>query len=415
MTGSATAGARPAGIADVRKAFPALRSPTILLENAGGSQVPAVVADAVRDYMLERYVQLGADYELSRRATATVDAAHRLAGTIMNAGDGGTVVLGSSSTALCNMLGHCYRAALQPGDEVIVADTGHESNIGPWVRLAEAGIVVRHWPVDADAMRCRIEDLEPLLGPRTKLVAFPHVSNLLGEVVDVEAVTRLAHGAGARVVVDGVAFAPHRAIDVAAWGVDWYFFSAYKVYGPHMACLFGRREAWAELHGANHFFLGDAPPYAFEPGGVSHEGCAGLNALEGYLRFLAGAGADVATRAVVERAFETMEAYEAPLIERLVRYLEDREDVRLIGPAADAGPARVGTISFVHRTRTSAEIARAVAARGIGIRHGHMYAYRLCESLGLDPGDGVVRVSFVHYNTIDEIDSLTRVLDEVLA
>ena len=109
------------------------------------------------------------------------------------------------------------------------------------------------------------------------LVAFPHVSNLLGEIVDVAEVTSLAHQSGARVVVDGVAYAPHRAIDVASWKVDWYAYSAYKVYGPHMAVLWGRSDALAELTGPNHFFIpDDEVPYKFEIGGPSHEGCAGI-------------------------------------------------------------------------------------------------------------------------------------------
>ncbi|MHC4992791.1 MAG: cysteine desulfurase-like protein [Planctomycetota bacterium] len=396
----------------IRAAFPALQSETVFLENAGGSQVPAVVADRIREYMLGSYVQLGAPYELSRQATARVEEAHTFANLLMNGADRGHAIIGPSSTALCNMLAECYGRALEPGDEIVVAQTGHETNVGPWVRLERSGMRVRWWPVDREAQNCRIEDLQPLLGPRTRLVALPHVSNLLGEIVDVARVAELAHAAGARVVVDGVAFAPHRAIDVAAWNADWYFYSAYKVYGPHMACLFGTHEALGELEGPNHFFVPrDEVPYKFESGGVNHEACAGLLALGEYLTYLTGARE--CSRAVIEEAFAIMEAREAPLAARLVDFLATRPGVRIVGPA-HAEASRVGTISFVHESSSSRAIATEVTARQIGIRYGHMYAYRLCQGLGLDPEDGVVRISLVHYNTMQEIDRLIEVLETVI-
>jgi len=119
-------------------------------------------------------------------------------------------------------------------------------------------------------------------------------------------------------------------------------------------------------------------------------------------------------RPAIERAFETMTACELPLQAKLIEYLRSRDDVRIIGPNDD-GASRVGTISFVHSSKSSAEITAAVDRSGIGIRHGHMYAYHLCEAAGLDPEDGVVRTSLVHYNTLEEIERLIKVFDEVLA
>ena len=275
---------------EIRDRFPALAGDTIFLEYAGGSQVPAVVAEAIRDYMLSSYVQLGAGYPTSQRATALVDKAHSFVRLLMNGGEG-AAILGSSTTALLHMLANCYRAALGPGRAVVVAETGHEANVGPWKHLAASGCELRWWKMDPESFSCPIEALDELLDDRVALVAFPHVSNLLGEIVDVAAITAKAHAAGARVVVDGVAYAPHRAMDVAAWDVDWYAYSAYKVYGPHMAALWGRRDALAELRGPNHFFVPDHDlPYKFELGGASHEGCAGLLGLADYLGFLAGSG-----------------------------------------------------------------------------------------------------------------------------
>jgi cysteine desulfurase family protein (TIGR01976 family) len=398
----------------IRAQFPALASDTVFFENAGGSQVPRVVADRVRDYMLSSYVQLGAGYPLSRASTRLVDAAHDFVKMMMG-GREGAVILGPSTSALLQMLADCYATVLEPGSEVIVAQSGHEANVGPWKRLASRGVRLRWWEFDSDSCTCPMGNLQSLLTDRTALVAFPHVSNLLGDIVDVQLVTELAHSVGARVVVDGVAYAPHRAMDVTGWNVDWYGYSTYKVYGPHLAALWGRQDALAELTGPNHFFISrDDLPHKFELGGVDHEACAGVLGLREYLAVVIGLEDPAELdRAALERAFEVMAACELAPQQRLIDYLGSRSDVRIVGPR-ESGPNRVGTVSFVHSNLSSAEISEAVYRSGIAIRHGHMYAYHLCEALGLDPDDGVVRVSLVHYNTPEEIDRLTETLDRAL-
>jgi len=413
--------------AHIRRAFPALQSGTVFLENAGGSQLPRQVADRMHHYLQHSYVQLGAGYPLSQQCTRLVDAAHDFIRLFMN-GSRGQVILGPSSSALLSMLSDCYAATLQPGQEIILAETGHEANLGPWKRLQRQGAKLRWWRMNPDNFQCSLADLEELLSESTALVAFPHVSNLLGEVVDIKTITAAAHRVGARVVVDGVAFAPHRIMDIDGWDVDWYAYSAYKVYGPHLGILYGRQDALAELTGPNHFFIpDDEVPYKFELGGVNHEGCAGLLGLSDYLQYLIDEdlAADVTlpqtgiqstetcTRETVEQAGALIQDCELALQERLVNYLLGKPAVRIIGPAT-AVATRVATISFVHARRSSREITRIIDRSGIAIRHGHMYAYHLCEALGLDPEDGVVRISCVHYNTPEEIDRLLEVLDPIL-
>lgn len=403
----------------LRACFPGLDRSTALLENAGGSQVPDVVTQAVADHMRHRYVQLGAGYPLSREADEAVAAAHEFSQTFVG-DDGpteqrrGVCVLGPSTSQLCAMLASEYGKTLEAGDNVIVVQTGHEANVGPWTKLADQGIEVRIWPVDPRTLRCEIDDLLPLLDSRTRVVAVVHVSNLLGEVVDLAAVTRRAHQFDAHVIVDGVAYAPHRTVDVLAADVDAYVFSTYKVYGPHMAVLWARRALLDSFPGPNHFFIPhDELPYRFELGGVSHEAAAGWAALPEYLRVVADAGADApADRALVTRAFERMAELERPLIDRLVGFLADDERFTVVGPTTDDRD-RVATVSFLHRDRSSADVVAALHAADIAVRNGHMYARRLCEPLGLDPTDGVVRVSAVHYNAPDEIDRVLAVLREL--
>jgi cysteine desulfurase family protein (TIGR01976 family) len=399
----------------IRRQYPALASGFAYLENAGGSQMPRIVADSMRHYMLHTFVQLGAGYEVSRKATATVDEAHAFMNLFVNGQQTGEVAFGSSTSTLCRMLADCYAEILQPGDEVIVSEIGHEANVGPWVRLEKHGIKIKWWRLDPESMTTPLGGLEPLLTEKTKIVAFPHVSNLLGEILDVKAITALAHRVGARVIVDGVAYAPHRAIDVQDWDVDWYAFSAYKVYGPHMGVLYGKRKAFLELTGPNHFFIShDEIPYKFELGSANYESCAGVVGLSHYFKLLAGQDAEVSPdRTTITKAYEVMAACEAPLQERMISDLLTKPQVRIMGPSHWQS-SRVGTVSFVHQSLSSASIVRIVDEHNIGIRNGNMYAYRLCEALGLEPEDGVVRVSFVHYNTLEEIERLIRVLDSVL-
>lgn len=405
----------PIDMTRIRDQFPALSSNTVFLENAGGSQVPKVVADRMHEYMLNSYVQLDAGYALSTQATKMVEEAHEFINLFMNGQRTGKVIFGASCSILCRMLADCYGQVLSPGDEIIVAETGHEANTGPWMHLERLGIEVRIWKMDPRTCESPLKLLEQLLNVRTRIVAFPHVSNLLGGIEDIQAITRLAHEHDARVVVDGVAFAPHRVMDVEAWNVDWYVYSTYKVYGPHMAVLYGRHDAYAELGGPNHYFIpDDEVPYKFELGGACHEACRGLLALGEYLNVLTGSDADAAvTRETVVRAFEIMTQCEAEPQARLIRYLLDHPRVRLIGPES-VGEDRVGTISFLHEKLTSKRVAQAAHEHGIGIRNGHMYAHRLCKALGMEPDDGVVRVSLVHYNTIEEIDQLIEVFDNIL-
>ena len=403
-----------------RSRFPALAGDWIYLDNAGGSQTLGAVADAVRDYLLTANVQHGASYEPSRRAVVAVAAGQAAAAELAGAADPGEILLGPSTTALMQNLARAMVAGgwLAPGDEVIVTEVDHEANIGPWRRLAEHGVVVREWRLDRDSLRLRAEELAPLLSRRTRLVAFSHCSNVLGGFHDVPALAALAHEAGARVVVDGVAFAPHRRVDVAALGADFYGFSLYKVYGPHLAALWGRRELLLSLGKLNHEFVADDDlPYKLQPGGSCYELAAALPPIVDYLAELgrrAGADAAAGRRVALETAFLAIAAHEEALATRLLGFLRSRRDVRVVGDAAPARDRRAPTVSFVAPGRDSEEIVRRVDDSRIGIRFGDFYARRLIEALGLAERQGVVRVSMVHYNSPEEIDRAILALERAL-
>ncbi len=384
----------------IRSRFPALASDWAFMENAGGSQVPISVIEAVSNYYRENYVQVGAGYPHSDRATQTVADAHRFTEDLMGVGKAGKAILGSSTTQLFHTLAHAYSQILKAGDEIVIANNNHESNIGAWLGLEKQGIKIRYWEVDPVTGSLSIENL--VLTGNTKLVCFPHASNLIGEVIDVAEVTRVVHAAGGRVVVDGVAYAPHDLIEVEAWKVDWYCFSAYKVYGPHFAALFGRNDALAELHGPNHFFINETDwPYKFELGCLPHELLAGWLGLRPYLTALADEYV-YGGRKTIKKAIAAMRAQESPLVKSLYAGLANMPRVRLLGPSSS--DHRVGTLSFVVEGISSAEVVDHVHKERIAIRNGHMYAHRLCEAIGIAPEPGVVRVSVVHTNTAEEVD-----------
>ena len=398
---------------DVRQHFPSLASGFAYLENAGGSQVPASVIRKVTEYFENSYVQLGAGYPASITATETVAKAHTFVNRLMNGEAVGKTVLGSSTTSLLCMLSNCYQKVLKPGDEVIVGECGHEGNITPWLPLQDAGIVIRWWKPASAEDGLPISGLKQLLSEKTRIVAFPQVSNLLGQVYDVEAITKLAHEAGAKVVVDGVAYAAHAPVDVEKWGCDWYVYSCYKVYGPHMAALFGREDAFEPLTGPNHFFLPDTVPYKFQIGGANHEGCAGLLGTLEYLNLLGGASPEAeADTTTIHRAFKQMRSMEIPVQAALLDFLRDHPAYAVVGHGESTSD-RVPTVGFRHRTMKPVDVVAQVDKKGIGIRWGHMYSYRLCEALGIPTDEGVVRASAVHYNTVEEVQRLCQVLEEI--
>ena len=398
-------------LAFVRSQFPALADGFAYFDNAGGSLVLRPVAERVADYLLTTSVQTGASYAHSQRASARLTEARARVATWLGARRPEEIVFGPSTTILAQFLAKAMASRLRPGDEVVVTDFDHESNIGPWRALEKAGLVIREWKINRETMRPDLADLDALLGPRTRLVAGTHASNILGTINPVAEIARRVHAAGAEIVVDAVAFAPHRALDVAAWDVDYYIFSFYKTYGPHFAVLYGKHDKLLELDGLYHWFYGrEKVPAKLEPGNPSYEAAWGAAGIVDYLEALGGGTG----RDAIGRGFADIAAHEAVLAERLLGFLRSRNDVRVIGERSSDAAVRVPTISFKVNGRDSAEIVAQVDREPIGIRYGDFHSRRLVEALGLMEGNGVVRASMVHYNSLEEVDRLVASLQKAL-
>jgi cysteine desulfurase family protein (TIGR01976 family) len=400
----------------LRRQFAGLDSDMALFDNAGGSQVLRSVVRRISEYFEDCNVQHGASYARSREAGERVAEARQGMATWVNAGDPSEIVLGPSTTQLVRILAESIGRTLEAGDEVVVTNCDHEANIGPWRELERLGVVIRTWRVDPDSLELRLEDLEELMTSRTRLVAFTHASNVLGRINPVRQFADFVRDRGATSCVDGVAFAPHRAIDVRELGVDFYLLSLYKVFGPHMALMYGRRDAMRPLPAVNHFFIGDdALPYKFQPGNANFELTAGLSGLWDYVEQVGEwLGIEGEPRMKQEKMFEVFAEREAMLAEKLLDFLRHRPGVRIIGPSESQPQKRVCTISFVVESNQSEDIVRAADRDDIGIRFGDFYAYRLIDDLGLRSQGGVVRASFLHYNTEEEVDRLVDLLDREL-
>ncbi len=402
----------------VRAWFPALDDRWALFDNAGGSVTSQAVTAGIVEY-LERYqVQLGASYALSAQATGRVRRGEATAAELLGASVAETVV-GPSTTVNLATLARAVRPLLEPGDEVVVTNLDHESNIGPWRGLAEYGVEVRTWELDPTRATLDPADLARVLGPRTRLVAFTHCANVVGEVVDVAAIVAQirANRRDTIVVVDGVAYAPHRLVDVAALDVDAYTVSLYKVYGPHLGAMFVRGELLRRVAGQNHFFIGsDALPYKLQPGGVPHELAAGLPGIGAYLDGVAehhGIAGDT-RRDRWAGVFDCFAAHEQRLSERLLGFLREHPRVRVLGPAVSDAAVRAPTIAFVVDGMQASAVPPVLDEQHIAIRWGDFYARRAIDALGLAAQDGVVRVSMVHYNTLAEVDRLVEALGNAL-
>ena len=394
----------------VRKQFPALQKDFVFMDNAGGSQVLGKVVERISGYLVHHNVQLGASYKVSAEAGKKLEYATSRITELLNASRDEEVVIGSSTTMLLRILSLTISQQWKKGDEIIVTDTDHEANVSPWMDLREKGFEVKIWKVNPETLELEIEDLNKLMTEKTRLVAVTHASNVLGTINPIKKIAEAVHAAGALICVDGVAYAPHRKVDVQDLDADFYTFSWYKTYGPHLAVMFGKYDELAKLESLNHYFIGkDTIPYKLQPGNMNFELTYSTIGIieyyeEMYRHHFENRNADFSDR--LNKTFEIISQHEEDLASLLLNYLKGIPEIRIIGnPYADAS-RRVPTISFVHETFKSDEIVEQVDEHKIGIRFGDFYAKKLIEALGLGEKNGVVRVSLVHYNTRDEVNKL---------
>jgi cysteine desulfurase/selenocysteine lyase len=408
---SAAAGAPARFDVDVvRRDFPILSErvngkPLIWLDNAATTQKPQAVIDRLSAFYTHENSNVHrAAHELAARATQAYETARETARRFLNAGSVDEIVFVRGTTEAINLVANTWgRRFIGPGDEIVITWLEHHANIVPWQMLCEqSGAILKVAPVD-DRGQIVLAEYGKLLGPRTKLVSFTHVSNVVGTVTPAKVMTEMAHAAGARVLLDGAQSVSHMRSDVQALDVDWFVFSGHKVFGPTgIGALYGKSDVLAESPpwqgGGN--MIADVtfehtvykpPPDRFEAGTGNIADAVGLGTALEY---------------VEQIGIEAIGRHEHELLEYARRRLQEISGLRLIGSADE----RAGVLSFVLEGFEATQVGTALNRDGIAVRAGHHCAQPIVRRFGLE---ATVRPSLALYNTCTEIDTLAAAVRRI--
>ncbi|HSL16031.1 MAG TPA: cysteine desulfurase-like protein [Actinomycetota bacterium] len=406
-------------VSAVRARFPALAReqdgrPVVFADAPGGTQVPRSVIDAMASYLETSNANLHGAFATSQETDDLIDRAHGAAADLLGA-DPDEVVFGPNATSLLFQISRSIGRTLGPGHEVVVTRLDHDANIRPWVMAAEdTGATVRWADIREADVSLDAGSLASLLGERTRVVAFTLASNAVGTVTPAADIVRLVRELApeALVAIDAVHAAQHRSIDVRALGADLLVCSPYKIFGPHLGLLFGRRDVLRRLRPYKVRPADEQLPHRWETGTQNHEGLAGFVAAVEYLASLGDATGSRRDR--VRSAFtHAIGPYEAQLAGRFLDGVVSIDGVVLYG-IADVARVTERTPTFAVRVGDEhpLDTAKALGERGVFVWDGHYYALELMQRLGLEPTGGAVRIGFCHYNTPDEVD---RVLADLAA
>ena len=400
----------------VRNQFPAFKEPSLAgfahFENAGGSYACAQMIDALHHYYTATKVQPYYCFEPSIGAGQEMTRARERMGSWLNV-SANEVHFSASTSQNSYVVAQALRDYLSPGDEIIVTNQDHEANIGVWRRLEAQGVVIREWQVNPQTAELEDAGLDTLLNEKTRVVAFTHCSNIVGSINPVRQWADKIHAVGALAFVDGVSYAGHGLPDIESLGADIYFFSLYKVYGPHLGVMVMRDALNKALPSQGHFFNVGSATSRFTPAGPDHAQIASVNGVIDYFEAIDShhfSAADKSPKA--QRVGTLLHSAEIENLKPLLAFLKQRAGIRLIGKLATDN--RAPTVSFTVDGVDPAVIAEKLAEQHIGIANGNCYAYRLMEALDISPEQGVVRLSFVHYTSAQEVNRLIEALEGLI-
>jgi cysteine desulfurase family protein (TIGR01976 family) len=403
----------PFDVDRIRSGFPALARqdqgrPVAYLDGPGGTQVPGTVIDAMSRVLSEGVSNLGGDFAASRLAAEVTDLGRSAMADLFNA-HSSEISFGQNMTSITFAVSRALSRRWRPGDAIVVTSLDHDANFTPWVMAADdAGVEVRIAEFDPATGELEPEAVASLLDERVRLVAVCVASNAIGTLVDVTAITALAHDVGAMVYLDAVHAGPHHLIDVEAVGCDFLVASAYKFFGPHTGILYGRLDRLADLDFYKVRPASSDPPEKTETGTQSFESIAGVAAAVDYLAGLSPEASHPRRRRL-EDAYRRIGAHETKLAARFLDGVADLPKVTVHGvPAADE--RRVSTFALSVAGHEAGEVVAQMVGRGLYVWSGNYYAVNAIERLGFADNGGLVRVGFVHYNTVDEVDRVVAAL-----
>ena len=396
----------------VRGDFPILsrevyKRPLVYLDNAATTQKPLCVLDAMREEYLNvnANVHRGVHY-LSQQATDLHEAARETVRSFINANKTEEIVFTRGTTEAINLVASSFcQSQMQEGDEVLVTDMEHHSNIVPWqLQAMQRGIVVRHLPITDDGRLVCCDSIATYLTEKTKLLSIAHVSNVLGTINPVKEIIRMAHERGIPVLVDGAQSAPHMKIDVQDMDCDFFAFSGHKMYGPTgIGVLYGK-EDWLEklppYQGGGEMIdkvtwehtTFERLPFKFEAGTPDYIATHGLATAINYL---------------LSVGLDSVEAHETELTRYCMEQLQTIEGIKIYGPKAPHDAVVSFNVGNIHHL----DIGTLLDRLGIAVRTGHHCAQPLMDRLAIS---GTVRASFALYNTKEEVDTLVAGLRRVV-
>jgi selenocysteine lyase/cysteine desulfurase len=393
----------------IRSQFPAFKEPSLsgwgFFENAGGSYTCRQVISCLNDYYIKTKVQPYYNYPASQKAGAAMDASYRRLAAYLNV-NADEVHFGPSTTQNLHVLAQAFRELWREGDEIILSNQDHEANAGFWRRLEKTGIVIREWRVDPETGMLNPNDLEAMFSPKTRLLAFPHCSNIIGHVNPVAEIVSKAKTCSICVVVDGVSYAPHGLPDIGSLGADIYTFSLYKTWGPHLGLVTIKKEVMDELPNQGHFFNEHIDRKKMLPAGPDHAQIAAASGVAQYLDTVYehhfSLPVDPAEKG--RRLKKLFQEHERRLLAKLMEWLRQRDDIYILGP--DDPEMRVPTLSMVPKERSIDEVFAVLTAKKLMAGQGHFYGVRPLMGMNIPIDTGVLRLSFLHYTIEDEIDQL---------
>jgi selenocysteine lyase/cysteine desulfurase len=401
----------------VRSQFPAFSEPTLqgwaFFENAGGSYPCHQVVRRLTDFYMKNKVQPYYPYPASQQAGELMDTSYSRIAAYLNVSPE-EVHFGPSTTQNVYVLANALRPMWQDGDEIIVSCQDHEANAGAWRRLADKGIKVIEWHVHPESGLLETHTLKGLFTDRTRMVAYPHCSNVIGDVNPVREISDLAHSLGALSVVDGVGYAPHGFPNLKEIGADIYLFSLYKTFGPHLGLMYVDKNLIGKMENQSHFFKKGIAKSMITPAGPDHAQIASAQGIIDYFdaiyehHFKAGASPAERNNALTQLFHQ----HEEQLMKPLLQFLNSRTDVRLVGPGRPTSRAPI--ISMLPLKKDINQVYQALIGHKIMLGIGDFYAVRPLMDMEI-PGDpGVIRMSFMHYTSPEEIDQLIEGLKKAL-
>jgi len=411
----------------IREQFPSLKRPVVFFDNPGGTQIARKSLDRIVAYLTLHNANHDGVFTTSRESDAILDEAHAAMADFLNAKRPEEIIFGNNMTTLTLHISRSLSRTWKAGDEIVVTRLDHDANITPWVLAAQdRGVTVRHVDFHPEDGTLKLDEMKEAMQGKPRLVAVGYASNALGTINPVKKVIEMAHAAGALVYVDAVQYAAHGPIDVQDLGCDFLVCSSYKFFGPHAGILYGRYELLEELMAYKVRPASNSLPFKFETGTQNHEGIAGVLGAVEYLEWLGAHFGEQqleqyaehfqGRRLRLKQAMTAIRAYEYEISRAMLEVLEETPGVQLYGLRDERQlEQRVPTFSFTFKGWHPRQLADRLGQERIFTWDGNYYALAVMERLGLEDKGGMLRVGPVHYNTLDEVAQLGRVLGKIVA